>query len=74
MFFMTKAVMRHFKNGGNIITRLFLLVFVGVGWANFLFLRHSKEIFAARECLSLAHLRKGGGNKRKIAKILLTAG
>ena len=33
----------------------------------------SKEIFAARECLSLAHLRKGGNNNEKFAKILLTA-
>jgi hypothetical protein len=42
--------------------------------ANFLFLRHSKAILAAREYLSRAYLREGVGNKEKIAKILLTPG
>jgi hypothetical protein len=43
--------------------------------SNFLFLRHSKAIFAARECLSRAYLRKRTATtkkSRKSGKILLT--
>jgi hypothetical protein len=43
--------------------------------SNFLFLRHSKAIFTARECLSRGYLRKGTATtkrSRKSGKILLT--
>src|SRR5207253_2726382 len=43
-------------------TRLFSLV---LGWANFLFLRHTKKIFAAREWLSRAPLRKRPATTKK---------
>jgi hypothetical protein len=45
--------------------------------ANFLFLRHSKEIFVAREYLSRAHFRqakKQTEKSRESGKILLTPG
>src|SRR4029077_18922515 len=43
--------------------------------SNFLFLRHSKAIFGARECFSRGYLRKGTATtkrSRKSGKILLT--
>jgi len=69
MFFMTKAVMRHFKNGGNIITRLFSLVLGGRIFFSF-GIQKRFSLLVPQPC----PFAEGGRQQRRIAKILLTAG